>query len=187
MSWAIWPALFGATVSMWLLPTATEEGADGPPAVVTLAPSPTPTPVPPSAVGLLSSLRFGGGLDGLMPTPTPAEATPFPPEADTPPLAPYYPASTVEYEFGEGWTAGGGLAYKSLESVARWVNCESTWAVVTAGNYLSLVQYLPSTWGHIAAITGYWDVYDPWSHGYNSAIWAGLSDPYQQWPSCWWQ
>jgi len=58
---------------------------------------------------------------------------------------------------------------------------------VTEGFHLSLTQFAPSTWGHVAAITGLWNVYDPYEHGYNAAVWASLSDPYQQWPVCFWK
>ena len=154
----------------------------GEPAVITVVPTPTVT-LPAHEAGYVS-IPWGGGFDAIfVPTPTPAEDVPvLPVEAPV-----YYATSTVEFDFQRGWADGGGLLYKQPASVSRWVHCESTWAVVTAGNYLSLTQFLPSTWGHVAAITGYWNVYDPYQHGYNAAVWALMSDPAQQWPVCFWR
>jgi len=190
MSWAIWPALFGATVSMWLLPTATEEGADGPPAVVTVAPSPTPTPAPPHALGYVS-LSFGGGLDGLMPTPTPAEATPLPPEADTPLPAPYYPASSVEFDFQQGIADGGGLALRDEASWWRLALCESGGNLATDGSYYGILQFSGSTWATAAAATGEWNYWSAYAQGRNGAWHAlyGTVNPGGTggWPVCWWR
>lgn len=147
------------------------------PVILTVAPTPTPAP------RLAGLVLFSGGLDAIfIPTPTPESPTPTPV-----PGVRHYPASSVEYQFQAGWADGGGLQYKVPSSVSRWVTCESNWNVVTAGFYLSLVQFAPSTWGAVASITGYWDVYDPYQHGYNAAVWALASSPGQQWPVCWWR
>ena len=128
-------------------------------------------------------IPFGGGLDAIfVPTPTPAPDVPVLP-VETPV---YYAASTVEFAFQAGWADGGGLELKHPAAVARWVHCESTWRVVTPGFYLGLVQFAPSTFGIVAAMTGLWNAYDPYTQGYNAAVWASVSDPYQQWPVCFW-
>ena len=152
------------------------------PPVITVAPSPSPTPYYPDTYLFLP---VSGGLDAIFtpsPTPVPPTPSPFPV-----PGVHYFAASVVEYEFLNGWADGGGLLLKAPTAVSRWVTCESSWHLVTAGFYLSLVQFAPATWGAVANMTGYWDVYEPYQHGFNAATWAQGSDPGQQWPVCWWR
>ena len=145
---------------------------------------PTAPTYVPDKPGPYVNFGFGGGLDALF-----FKATPAPEEEPPAPVlsVQYYPQSTVEFDFLEGWYDGGGGAYKDGETVSRWVHCESTWQVVTSGFYLGLVQFAPSTWGSVAILTGLWDAYDPYQQGYNAAIWAQNSNPGIQWPVCWWR
>ena len=166
------------------------DGSDDPvaasaPIVLTVAPTPTPKPE-----GMLA-LPFGGGYDIAVRTPTPTP-TPTPePAPVTVPGVHYFAASVVEYEFLDGWNDGGGAALKSPASVSRWVTCESGpgWNVVTAGSFLGLLQFHPSTFGTIATITGLWDAYDPYHQGFNGATWALMVEPGSTagWPRCWWR
>lgn len=110
---------------------------------------------------------------------TPAPPAPIAVAAPAPAL------SETQATFLAGWYDAGGGAYKGDAAVVRFVACESTWYIVTTGNFLGLAQYLPSTWAYVAAITGFWDWTNPYHHGYNTGYWYGVSDPTQQWPNCW--
>ncbi len=145
------------------------------PIVLTVAPTETPEPL------RSQLLSFGGGLDANFQTTRPQpEDVPDLQVAEAP--RPYQAPSSNEAIFYVGWLAGGGFADPAR--VHRFINCESTWHIVTAGFYLGLAQFAPSTWGHVAGLTGYWDWTDPWMHGYNTAYWWQVSDPTQQWPVC---
>jgi len=167
------------------------ENADPDPTPFLLTVSPTDSPYRQRA-GALLSLPFGGGLDMLMSTPTsvePAEA-PASPEADTPPPAPYAATGSIEAAFLIGWEAGGGLALKDPAAAWRMALCESTGNLVTAGRFLGLLQFEPTTFGIAAAATGYWNAYDAFTQGFNGAWHSlyGTANPGGSggWPSCWW-
>ncbi|KKN02113.1 hypothetical protein LCGC14_1121160, partial [marine sediment metagenome] len=66
--------------------------------------------------------------------------------------------------------------------------CESTWRIDPGGQHLGLAQFDPGTWAVVSGITGYTDWRDPFSHGYNVAVWASMVSPGTSagWPNCWW-
>lgn len=167
----------------WLAVGDNEPGATSLPAVITVEPTPSPTHQPPLAWPSML-LPVSGGLDVLFFKPTPT----VPPTPEAVPSV-YYPASTVEFAFLEGWHDGGGALLKGDAAVQRWITCESNWNVVTAGSYLGLAQFAPSTWGTVASITGYWEWTDPTQHAYNAAVWALMIDPGSRagWGVCWWR
>ena len=193
MSWAIWPVLVAfAVFSMWLMLTATEEGADADelPPIVTLAPTATPTPVPLHALGYVS-LPWPGGVDALFQSVDSAPAEdPLPPDA-IPPPAPYWPGSTVEFAFQQGVADSGGLALRDAASWWRLALCESGGRIATEGAYYGLLQFSGSTWATAAAATGEWDYWSAYAQGRNGAWHAlyGTVNPGGTggWPVCWWR
>lgn len=182
-----WIFLAGIMAITWVSIVDQQGDDDAAPdsAPILLTVSPTDGPRGHASSALLS-LPFGGGLDAMMLTPSVELAA----ESPTPPSpAPYYPASTVEFELQRGWADGGGLALKSPASLWRMALCESTGFLVTDGFYLGLLQFHPATWGAAAGVTGYWDAYDAYEQGYNGAWHAqyGTVNPGDSggWPNCW--
>ena len=163
---------------LYALDLSAEEEPEGPSVILTFSPTATPSPV-------LRQLQFqfiGGSFDAHFQATVPQrEDVPDLQDAETP--RPYTPASSNERIFFVGWLAAGGFDDPAF--VHRFINCESTWHQVTAGKFLGYAQWLPSTWGHVAQLTGFWDWTDPWMHGFNTAYWWQASDPTQQWPGCW--
>ena len=170
--------------AIWATTSGGDRDADPDSSPILFTVSPTDSPYD-RASGALLSLPFGGGLDAMMPTTKLAAGTP-----PAPPPAPYYPASTVEYELQRGWADGGGLALKGPASLWRMALCESSGYLVSGGFYLGILQFDPGTWGATAKATGYWNAYDAYEQGYNGAWHAqyGTLNPGGSggWPACWW-
>ena len=86
--------------------------------------------------------------------------------------------------FFDGYRAGAGQYPEERIDALIW--CESSWRVDPGGYHLGLGQFDPGTWATVSAITGYTDWRDPFSHGYNVAVWASMVSPGTTagWPSC---
>jgi hypothetical protein len=158
----------------------------GPPIVLTVRPTPTPAPRQPQ-------FQFiGGSLDAhfqLQRTPEPDAPSLSYLSADEA-AAPYYPGSTVEYNFVDGWAEGGGLLLRGSASAWRLVICESNGNITGPGFHLGLLQWHPSTWAAVAAITGYYDPWNPFHQGFNGGYYStqmtAAPGGTGGWPVCWW-
>lgn len=95
--------------------------------------------------------------------------------------------------FLTGFRAAGGASYLEdsfLFTICGWTekcnNGESGGDHYAQNEFghSGLTQFSRESWASVASVTGYWDVFDPWQHGYNTWVWYTMTEsPYTQW-SC---
>lgn len=88
----------------------------------------------------------------------------------------------VEAEFRRGYLDAGGDLNLLRHFTSVVIPCESGWnpLAVSNGGHLGLVQFAAGSWR--AAGGGDWR--DPYQQGANTARWAAMTTPSEQW-SCW--
>ncbi len=86
-------------------------------------------------------------------------------------------------QFFDGYRSAGGQDDERIDAL---IWCESSWRIDPGGWHLGLAQFDPGTWATVSAITGYTDWLDPFSQGFNVAVWASMISPGTSagWPSC---
>jgi len=94
-------------------------------------------------------------------------------------------SSDTYTRFFEGYREGNGQYTE--DTIVAMIQCESSWRIDPGGYHLGLAQFDPGTWAVVSAITGYTDWRDPFSQGYNVAVWASMVSPGTSagWPYCW--
>lgn len=133
-----------------------------------------------SSAPTLSPTNTSTAIPTLVPTRAPT---------NTPTPVPFVPEGEVEVAFFSGWHEAGGENLKDDWSTWRMINCESTWYVVTDGDFLGLAQFEEETWIIVSGMTELGDWTNPYHQGFNAATWANLIEAPGSstgWPYCWW-
>ena len=146
---------------------AAEAAPTPPPTVYYVEPAPTPAYVEPAPTAYVEVAPaepvYGGGIRAAF-------------------VQGLYDASAIYA--GEAWWID--------KFVAMADHCETFWnpQAYNPAGYSGLLQFSASTWASVAALTGLWNVLDPYSQGFNGWVLispSGLAAyPGGQWPVCWW-
>jgi hypothetical protein len=83
-------------------------------------------------------------------------------------------------EFIRGYQEAGGAPALLDHFLNVVIPCESGWQVNPGGYHLGLAQFAPDSW----AAAGGGDPFDAYQQGANTARWAKMTVPSEQW-SCW--